>query len=56
MDMSDEHEIIKLFEDGDRALMSADLNEIERIYAEDYVQSIRRPHGAVIYARQSRKT
>jgi len=39
MHTSDELEIIKLFEDGDRALMTADVPEIERIYAEDYVQS-----------------
>jgi ketosteroid isomerase-like protein len=39
MNIPDEQEIIKLFEDGDRALMSADLGEIERIYAEDYVQA-----------------
>lgn len=37
--MNDERHIIKLFEDGDLALMSADLHELERIYAEDYVQS-----------------
>jgi ketosteroid isomerase-like protein len=36
---NDEREIIKLFEDGDRALMSADADELERIYAEDYAQS-----------------
>ena len=39
MDRNDEREIIRLFEDGDRALMSADLLEIERIYADDYVQA-----------------
>jgi ketosteroid isomerase-like protein len=39
MDTSDEHQIIKLFEEGDRALMAADIPQIERIYAEDYVQS-----------------
>jgi ketosteroid isomerase-like protein len=33
-----EPEIVKLFEDGDRALISANVNEIERIYAEDYLQ------------------
>ena len=27
-----------LFEDGDRALISADMEELQRIYAEDYVQ------------------
>jgi hypothetical protein len=39
MDVNDEREIIRLFEDGDRALVSADVQEMERIYAEDYVQS-----------------
>lgn len=39
MDRNDELEIIRLFEDGDRALMSADVREMERIYAEDYAQS-----------------
>jgi uncharacterized protein (TIGR02246 family) len=34
----DEQQILKLFEDGDRALMNADVHEIERVYAEDYVQ------------------
>ena len=36
--MNDEQLILKLFEDGDRALMSADISELERVYAEDYVQ------------------
>lgn len=36
--MSDEQEILKLFEDGDRALMSGDVAELHRIYAEDYEQ------------------
>ena len=39
MDFNDEQEIIRLFEDGDRALMSADVREMERIYAEDYMQA-----------------
>jgi len=39
MDRSDEEEIIKLFEDGDRALIGADMREIERIYSGDYVQA-----------------
>src|SRR5215469_14605238 len=39
MDSNDELDIIRLFEDGDRALMSVDVREMERIYAEDYVQS-----------------
>jgi ketosteroid isomerase-like protein len=37
--MNDERLIIKLFEDGDRALVSADVDELQRIYSEDYVQS-----------------
>jgi uncharacterized protein (TIGR02246 family) len=36
--VSDEQQILKLFEDGDRALMSGDVSELVRIYAEDYVQ------------------
>jgi ketosteroid isomerase-like protein len=39
MGWNDEQEIIRLFEDGDQALMSADVRELERIYAEDYTQS-----------------
>jgi hypothetical protein len=35
---SDELQIEKLFEDGDRALMAADLPELSRIFAEDYIQ------------------
>jgi uncharacterized protein (TIGR02246 family) len=35
---SDEKDILKLFEDGDRALIAADAAEIMRIYADDYVQ------------------
>ncbi len=35
---SDEHQILKLFEDGDRALIAADLPELERIFADDYIQ------------------
>jgi ketosteroid isomerase-like protein len=34
----DEQQIIKLFEDGDRALIAADPQELNRIYAEDYIQ------------------
>ena len=37
-DESDEQEIAKLFEDGDRALIAADLEELSRIFAEDYLQ------------------
>jgi len=36
--MNDEADIVRLFGDGDRALMSADLEELRRIYADDYVQ------------------
>lgn len=36
--LTDEQQIVQLFEDGDRALMSADVAELQRIYAEDYVQ------------------
>src|SRR5229473_7404690 len=35
---NDEQEILKLFEDGDRALIAADLAELERIFADDYIQ------------------
>jgi uncharacterized protein (TIGR02246 family) len=35
---SDEQQILKLFEDGERALMAADLAELSRIYADDYIQ------------------
>jgi uncharacterized protein (TIGR02246 family) len=35
---NDEQQIIRLFEDGDRALMAADAAEIGRIFADDYVQ------------------
>ncbi len=34
----DEHQILKLFEDGDRALISADMGDLSRIFADDYVQ------------------
>jgi hypothetical protein len=37
--MNDERLIIKLFEDGDRALLGADVDELQRVYSEDYVQS-----------------
>jgi hypothetical protein len=36
--MSDERDILRLFEDGDRALISGNVTELERIYADDYVQ------------------
>jgi uncharacterized protein (TIGR02246 family) len=35
---NDEQLIVRLFEDGDRALMSANVAELQRIYADDYVQ------------------
>ena len=37
MDRNDKQEIIKLFEDGDRALIGVDVPAIERIYADDYL-------------------
>ncbi len=33
-----EQQILQLFEDADRALMAANVDELERIYAEDYMQ------------------
>ncbi len=36
--MNDEQQILKLFEDGDRALVAADRTELARIYADDYLQ------------------
>lgn len=36
--MDDEQQIVRLFEDGDRALMSANVDELRRIYADDYEQ------------------
>ena len=33
-----EQQILKLFEDGDRALIAADVAELSRIFADDYVQ------------------
>jgi len=35
---SDEQQILKLFEDGDRALIATDINELSRIFADDYIQ------------------
>jgi ketosteroid isomerase-like protein len=35
---TDEPEIIQLFVDGDRALIGADISELKRIYADDYIQ------------------
>lgn len=34
----DEQEILKLFTDGDRALIAADIAELTRIFADDYIQ------------------
>ncbi|MHB8215321.1 MAG: nuclear transport factor 2 family protein [Candidatus Sulfotelmatobacter sp.] len=34
----DEQQILKLFEDGDRALMAADIAELSRIFADNYIQ------------------
>lgn len=36
--MTDEEQIVALFEEGDRALMAADSEAMRRIYAEDYIQ------------------
>lgn len=35
---TDEQQILELFEDGDRALIDADIAELSRIFADDYVQ------------------
>jgi uncharacterized protein (TIGR02246 family) len=35
---NDELKILKLFEDGDRALIASDVNELARIFADDYIQ------------------
>jgi uncharacterized protein (TIGR02246 family) len=36
--LNDEQQILKLFEEGDRALVAADGAELSRIYSDDYVQ------------------
>ena len=36
--LNDEQQILKLFEEGDRALVAADAAELSRIYSDDYVQ------------------
>jgi len=36
--LDDEQQIIRLFEDGDRALIAGDVAELSRIFADDYVQ------------------
>jgi hypothetical protein len=35
---ADEQQVLQLFEDGDRALIAADLAELSRIFADDYIQ------------------
>jgi len=35
---NDKQQIVKLFEDGDRALIAADVAELSRIFADDYIQ------------------
>jgi uncharacterized protein (TIGR02246 family) len=35
---NDEQEIVKLFEDGDRAIIAADVPELSRIFTDDYIQ------------------
>jgi len=35
---SDDEQILRLFEDGDRALIAADVEELRRVYPDDYVQ------------------
>lgn len=35
---NDEQQIANLFEDGDRALIAADAAELQRIFADDYLQ------------------
>jgi uncharacterized protein (TIGR02246 family) len=35
---NDEQQIVQLFEDGDRALLAVNVPELQRIYADDYVQ------------------
>jgi hypothetical protein len=35
---SNEQQLLKLFEDGDRALIAADIAELSRIFADDYIQ------------------
>jgi hypothetical protein len=36
--MNDHQQVLRLFDDGDRALMGARAAEMRRIYADDYVQ------------------
>jgi len=36
--LDDKQQLLQLFEDGDRALVAADLAELSRIFADDYIQ------------------
>jgi uncharacterized protein (TIGR02246 family) len=36
--LRDQHQILELFEDGDRALVAAQTEQLIRIYADDYLQ------------------
>jgi Domain of unknown function (DUF4440) len=36
--VTDEQQILQLFEAGDRALIAVDVPELQRIYADDYIQ------------------
>ncbi len=36
--MNDEQQILQLFEDGDRAIIAADADELKHIFTDDYVQ------------------
>jgi uncharacterized protein (TIGR02246 family) len=38
MELNDSQELLRLFEDGDRALIAGDVEELSRIFADDYVQ------------------
>ena len=49
MQSLDEQQILKLFEDGDCALIAADVEELRRIYADDYVQQ---DDAGTIFSRQ----
>jgi NAD(P)-dependent dehydrogenase (short-subunit alcohol dehydrogenase family) len=46
---NDEQQIVKLFEDGDRALVAVDVAELSRIFADDYVQY---DEGGRLFTRQ----
>jgi hypothetical protein len=35
---NDEHLIVRLFEDGDHALIAGDADELSRIFTDDYIQ------------------